>query len=594
LVPSFFRNSLQTFFDIETSTALLNVYMNPSPRQAGSSPMESEYPDRNSTPSVSSVHKYPQNEWSHNMIDIPHGLGALQSPSDPLDQLHRSTNDAGQYQDLRGNDHELFRGMGNYAVQSSLGTQTMEVASFSHGTSCPYNLIMLPQSVEVTPPIPMEHATPPYQPVMLRQTKYDPFQNLFHTSDHARDHRRRATRFDRMPYCDPESDYTIVDIENNRLHNIMRIYNAMTSGGRAKDNRGSIAMKRWVLDAHYPPDLVEAYAHKVFDCLLAQTKEGFRGWVYNDYVADERKGDDIDKDVDCAGRLDNIIHALEQEKTICEDVMNSACQIRMFVNAPRAYANRKHQNRVGNSKRGRTKDTPDANPKSAKMQKRGSRRTRARSTTASDLPSSRDTTPQQQSISRSIPPYYSSPSQPQSSRSPQPGVTIYSDTQSLPLHGSSLSVPLHSFGLRSVVAMSPPTSSPRTPLAPQSYTPRMTTEPLHYQSPFDNKAYSASASPDDTKPPAMGTSRNIWQYDSGFGQTSYTSHATGGEVIDPALYPLDFTKLRPSDQYPEKFVNLSEIELPHTEHRSGDANPSPFGDFWESCIDSGTQNLGFQ
>lgn len=36
--------------------------------------------------------------------------------------------------------------------------------------------------------------------------------------------------------------------------------------------------------------------------------------------------------------------------------MNSACQIRMFVNAPKAYANRKYQNRVGNSKRGRTKD----------------------------------------------------------------------------------------------------------------------------------------------------------------------------------------------------------------------------------------------
>jgi hypothetical protein len=69
----------------------------------------------------------------------------------------------------------------------------------------------------------------------------------------------------------------------------MRIYNAMTSGESAKDNRGSIAMKRWVLDAHYPPDLVEAYAHKLFDCLLLQAKEGFRGWVHNDYVADERK-----------------------------------------------------------------------------------------------------------------------------------------------------------------------------------------------------------------------------------------------------------------------------------------------------------------
>lgn len=63
-----------------------------------------------------------------------------------------------------------------------------------------------------------------------------------------------------------------------------------------------------------------------------------------------------DRDMNCEVRLDSIIRALEEEKTICEDVMNSACQIRMFVNAPRSYANRKCQNRVGNSKRGRPKD----------------------------------------------------------------------------------------------------------------------------------------------------------------------------------------------------------------------------------------------
>ncbi|KAF2829569.1 hypothetical protein CC86DRAFT_286531, partial [Ophiobolus disseminans] len=189
--------------------------------------------------------------------------------------------------------------------------------------------------------------------VLMRQTKYTPFRYYFADAVAARDHRRLGTRFERRAYREPDTDDTIADIEINRNLHVERIYNAMTSGEAAKDNRGSIAVKRWVVEAHYPADLVEAYAHKVFDCLLQQAKEGFRGWVHNDYVADERKGEDIDKDVDCAGRLDNIILALEQEKTICEDVMNSACQIRMFVNAPRAYANRKHQNRVGNSKRGR-------------------------------------------------------------------------------------------------------------------------------------------------------------------------------------------------------------------------------------------------
>ncbi|EAT78529.2 hypothetical protein SNOG_13904 [Parastagonospora nodorum SN15] len=186
---------------------------------------------------------------------------------------------------------------------------------------------------------------------MQRQTKYQPFQNLFYTAQQARDHRRRETLFGRMPYL--QVDNTIEDVEKNRTLHVEEIFNAMTSGEVARDNNGSIAMKRWVGNAHYPGNLVEAYAHKVFDCLLQQAREGFRGWEHNDYVADERKGDDIDREVDCAGRLANIIQALEQEKTICEDVMNSACQIRMFVNAPRAYANRKHQNRVGNSKRGK-------------------------------------------------------------------------------------------------------------------------------------------------------------------------------------------------------------------------------------------------
>jgi hypothetical protein len=320
-----------------------------------------------------------------------------------------------------GNDPGLIRGIGNYVTQSSPGTQNHGIvrrdgACLRGARSCmvPQTsvsvaggspaLILMPPSTQFS----VEHSAPPSEQV--RQTKYEPFQDLFCTSDEAKDHRRRGTQFSRTPYTDPVSDYSIIDIEHNRSRHVLRIYNAMTSGENAKDNRGSIAMKRWVIEAHYPSDLVEAYAHKVFDCLIAQAKEGFRGWVHNDYVADERKGDDVDKDIDCAGRLDNVILALEQEKTICEDVMNSACQIRMFVNAPRAYANRKHQNRVGNSKRGRTKDTPDSSSTPSKAQKTSGRRTRTRSSTISDMPSSRGTTPQHQQLSHRrqlLPPYYS-------------------------------------------------------------------------------------------------------------------------------------------------------------------------------------------
>ena len=167
----------------------------------------------------------------------------------------------------------------------------------------------------------------------------------------------------------------------------------MIRGDRAEDNHRSIAMKRWVDCAHYQPDVVEAFAHKVFDCLLAQVKKGFRGWHHNDYVDDDRKGEERDHKVDCAGRLDNIIDALEREKTICEDMMNSGSQIRMFVNAPVAYAARKYQNRVGNSKR-KGANGADPNPRPAAKGRKNARSTRARSTTvASERAQSRDTTP---------------------------------------------------------------------------------------------------------------------------------------------------------------------------------------------------------
>ncbi|KAF1362854.1 hypothetical protein EJ07DRAFT_105728, partial [Lizonia empirigonia] len=195
------------------------------------------------------------------------------------------------------------------------------------------------------------------EPSEVRSTPYGSYQGLFLDSDAARDHRHVSTRFGREPYIHPDDNPSIKEVENNRRYEVGRIYDAMTRGDRARDNANSIAMKRWVNCAHYKCDLVEAFAHKVFDCLLVQVKEGFRGWHHNDYVDDDRKGEKEDREADCITRLENIIDALEREKTICEDVVNSASQIRMFVNAPIAYAARKYQNRVGNSKRGRTKDT---------------------------------------------------------------------------------------------------------------------------------------------------------------------------------------------------------------------------------------------
>lgn len=196
----------------------------------------------------------------------------------------------------------------------------------------------------------LQHAHCPLH-VSADAPKYTPFQNLFDSSAAAKSFRNTSMRFGRTPWKAPEQDATINEVETNRLKHVERIYNAMVRGDIARDNQGSTAMKRWVYDAKYPSALVEAYSHKVFDAMLEQVKIGFRGWDQNDYVLDERKGEDDDRDVDCAARLDNIITALEKEKSICENVMSSSSQIRMFVNAPKAYSKRKNQNRVGNGKR---------------------------------------------------------------------------------------------------------------------------------------------------------------------------------------------------------------------------------------------------
>ncbi|KAF3043073.1 hypothetical protein E8E11_001957 [Didymella keratinophila] len=239
-----------------------------------------------------------------------------------------------------------------------------------------------------------------------RTTPYNPYRCLFADTETARAHRHLSTRFGRQPYIPPEEDDSIGQVERERAINVGRIYDAMICGDRAQDNPGSIAMKRWVTGAHYKSDLIEAFAHKVFDCLLVQVKEGFRGWHHNDYVDDDRKGEKEDREADCAHRLEYIIDALEREKTVCEDVVNSASQIRMFVNAPIAYAQRKVQNRQGNSKRGRAKDTSTPNPRSATRRRTGARQMN-RSTVTPDRPISRDTTPQFQTSVPTGLPYYS-------------------------------------------------------------------------------------------------------------------------------------------------------------------------------------------
>ena len=153
----------------------------------------------------------------------------------------------------------------------------------SHADSSPYNL-QHPYYLEVSGVLDrMEISVHQQRDTKQRHhdpnSKYGPYTGQFDSTESASQYRKQATRFNRKPYRPPDTDDTIAEVERNRKYHVERIYNAMTRGDAARDNKGSIAMKRWVHGAYYKADLVEAYSHKVLDCLLLQAKEGFRGWV---------------------------------------------------------------------------------------------------------------------------------------------------------------------------------------------------------------------------------------------------------------------------------------------------------------------------
>lgn len=450
------------------------------------------------------------------------------------------------------------RGIMNYAESPGLIRTGLEAESnaqyLSGAAASPYNTHRRSHSAtsqrSVFTPMPNLPAATA-ESTEARRTPYGPYRRLFADTDAARAHRHMSTRFGRQPYIPPEEDDTIGEVERERTLNVGRIYDAMICGDRAQDNPGSIAMKRWVTGAHYKSDLVEAFAHKVFNCLLVQAKEGFRGWHHNDYVDDDRKGEKEDREANCAQRLEYIIDALEREKTVCEDVVNSASQIRMFVNAPIAYAQRKAQNRQGNSKRGRAKDTSDRNPRPTIRRRTGARQMN-RSTVTPDRPMSRDTTPQFQTPMPPGLPYDSTGLSQPTQSSPTFGRLAPRQTS----QNSATVMPQLPTGYRQATATAPPVTArpympPATVLVAAMSPPMVTsTRPYNKHPTMVSKAqilpaqtsplpsvpqiyihHSSPPSPEDVKYPGLASSPEDWP-------TNDTVD-TFGTAIDPSLFTED-------------------------------------------------------
>jgi hypothetical protein len=479
-------------------------------------------------------------------------------------------------------DNNLLRGVDNYVELTSPSCRNDQVSRKDLHAYSTHHRSTFMEHPSLAPMPSIGHIS--MSPQAAGQ-HYEPFRRRFNNSGDAKEYRHTRMRFNREPWRDPANDPTIEMVERDRDINVERIYNAMICGDHARDNPKSTARKRWIEEPHYQSDLVEAYAHKVFDCLLEQVRKGFRGWQQNDYVNDERKGEDEDKDIDCAGRLDNIVTALAQEKCICENVMSSAWQIRMFVNAPKAYSKRKDQNRVGNSKRPNakgpsvTEDNPRASKRSRTSAAPRAGQARDNSSPASEMPLSRGATPQEVFESTGLP-YFTTPlSQRVTTMSPPPAFLAPQapSMRPSPRSHNTLFVQQHT-------TASPLSSrvQPQTPKPQPQHVSRVTSTSPTQQPPFPPPSmplsrFSASASPDNKQPVNVDTGSPFspWRHNiqsdatssSGFAHMNQGGSSEFPEIEDWQHSVDHFSSHDASNdanlfaQHPEMGVCLADMEL---------------------------------
>jgi hypothetical protein len=165
----------------------------------------------------------------------------------------------------------------------------------------------------------------------------------------------------------------------------------------------------------------------------------------------------------------------------------------MFVNAPKAYANRKYQNRVGNSKRGRTKDS-DAGEIPCKVRKLNPRPvTRTRRAGSNKVA---EVTPQVRLGSQ---PREMSPFQRSQARFSTPSAFVgspdlYKTQRPAPLQEfPSIQSQIHAMSPSQMDSMGPPYALRISTVLPQQHTPVMSLPALSHGN------NSAPASPDDTQ-----------------------------------------------------------------------------------------------
>ncbi|KAI8942309.1 hypothetical protein NX059_000388 [Plenodomus lindquistii] len=148
----------------------------------------------------------------------------------------------------------------------------------------------------------------------------------------AQQHRNRP-KF--KPHRDPNGDDTIELVASRREQNVADCIQAVYNLSDAQDNPESegFTLFRRGSPNFIPFRDVEAACRVLVDCVIQQCKIGWTGHQNMD-MTNGSKSNKLDRDGSCQSRMENVISALREWKSICKDIVVSDASIRNVANAP--------------------------------------------------------------------------------------------------------------------------------------------------------------------------------------------------------------------------------------------------------------------
>lgn len=144
-------------------------------------------------------------------------------------------------------------------------------------------------------------------------------------------YRRRVTQPAKFTRPD---DTTIDQVIANREHFVSEMVQAVYNMEDIHDNLTFRAAAMFVIGStnQVSGHDVEAACRLLFDIIIDRCENGYRGPASID--RNLQKGDRIDRDGTCEARMQNVITALRDWKSVCKEILSSDAKIEHLANAP--------------------------------------------------------------------------------------------------------------------------------------------------------------------------------------------------------------------------------------------------------------------